>query len=110
MNLAQKKCVPCEAGTPPLSSSKVGELLREVPNWELNEKGKLARRFKFKDFGESLSFVNKVGNLAEKENHHPDIKIVYNRVTLELITHNIGGLSENDFVMAAKISEISGPA
>lgn len=107
MNLAQKKCIPCEAGTPPLSQEEADELLKEIPGWELTEKGRLARKFKFQDFGQALSFVNQVGRIAEEEGHHPDIKIVYNRVTLELITHAIGGLSENDFILAAKVNKLT---
>lgn len=107
MDLIQRKCVPCEEGTLPLSKEQVKEFLKLVPEWKLTEKGKIVRKFKFRDFAESLSFVARIGELAEKEGHHPDIKIVYNRVTLELITHVISGLSENDFVMAAKINELS---
>lgn len=107
MDLTQRKCIPCDAGPPPLSKDKVEEFLRIVPEWELTDKVKIVRKFKFRNFAESLSFVNRVGDLAEDEGHHPDIKIIYNRVTLELITHTISGLSENDFVVAAKITELA---
>lgn len=107
MDLTQRKCVPCEAGTPALSKEKIRKFLTLVPEWELTEKGKIVRKFKFRNFAEALSFVNRVGDLAEDEGHHPDIKIIYNRVTLALITHTISGLSENDFVVAAKITELA---
>jgi 4a-hydroxytetrahydrobiopterin dehydratase len=82
-------------------------LMGQVPGWELkSDEQKLVRRFKFKGFREAMSFVNGVADLAEAEGHHPDMHIFWNRVRLELTTHAIKGLSENDFVMAAKISEL----
>ena len=103
-NLISKKCVPCEGGTPPLEAEKIQEYLKELEGgWEVRENKMIARRFKFKTFRESIDFVNRVANLAESEGHHPDIIIRYNKVTLELSTHAIGGLSENDFILASKI-------
>lgn len=105
--LAGKRCVPCEGGTPSLSDEEARRLLAELGDeWELAE-GKLRRTFKFKDFRQALDFVNRVGEIAEQEGHHPDITINYNRVRLELVTHAIGGLSENDFIVAAKASRLS---
>ena len=105
-DLTKKRCVPCEGGMPPLPQEKVDELLKEVPEWELEE-GKVVRRFKFKDFKEAISFVNKVADLAESENHHPNISIFgWNKVKLIFFTHAIKGLSKNDFIMAAKVNEI----
>ena len=103
--LAQKKCVPCEGGVQPLSESHVQELLPQVPEWVLEE-SKLKREFKFKNFVQAMEFVNKVAEIAEGEGHHPDISIHYNRVSLELYTHAINGLHENDFILAAKVNEI----
>ena len=109
-DLTQKHCVPCEGGTPPLPAEKEDEMLKQVQHdngkWILVRDGthKITRLFSFKDFKEALSFVNKVGELAESEGHHPDIKIVYNKVQLDLFTHAVGGLSENDFIMASKIN------
>lgn len=105
MSLLEKKCVPCESGTPPLSPEKIKVFLEEVPSWEIKE-GHVYKQFKFRNFKESMNFINKVAEIAEKEGHHPDIKISYNKVAIELFTHSIKGLSENDFIVAAKISRI----
>jgi 4a-hydroxytetrahydrobiopterin dehydratase len=107
MNLAAKKCVACEGGIPPLS----GELLRKYFNelkgaWTMADEKNIARDFVFKDFNEAVVFVNAIAELAESEGHHPDITIRYNKVRLELTTHAIGGLSENDFILAAKINGV----
>ncbi len=108
MDLTKKHCVPCEEGGNPLPEEKENELIKEVPGWTLIRDGtnKITRLFKFKNFKESLAFVNKVGELAEEEGHHPDIKIVWNKVQLDLFTHAVGGLHENDFVMASKINNM----
>jgi 4a-hydroxytetrahydrobiopterin dehydratase len=105
MDLKDKKCVPCEGGTPPFTEKQAKKYFFQVKGWELEGKS-IKKRFKFKDFAEAMKFVNKVAKIAEKEDHHPDILINYNRVKLELSTHAIGGLSENDFILAAKIDEI----
>ena len=90
-----------------MAAEKVKKLLREIPEWELDE-GKVVRRFKLKDFREAIDFVNKVANLAEDENHHPNISIYgWNKVKLTFFTHAIKGLSENDFIMAAKVNKIT---
>ncbi len=103
--LKEKKCIPCEEGGNPLPENEAKELLKKVPNWELRGK-KIERNFEFTDFKESMQFVNKVADIAEEQGHHPDFHIHYNKVTLELWTHSMNGLSENDFVMAAKINDI----
>ncbi len=105
MDLTTKHCVPCEGGTPPLPDAKEDKFKMHVPQWILVREGvhKITRQCKFKDFREAMHFVNKVANLAEAEGHHPDIKIVYNKVQFDLFTHAVGGLSENDFIMASKI-------
>jgi len=108
-DLLSKKCVPCEGGTPPLTAEDVRGLLAQVPGWESIGGQKIEKSFKFRDFKAAMEFVNKVAGLAEQEGHHPDIHIHYNRVRLELWTHAIGGLSENDFIAAAKINAIWGP-
>ncbi|MDO8582924.1 MAG: 4a-hydroxytetrahydrobiopterin dehydratase [bacterium] len=112
MDLTKKHCVPCEGGIPPLPDNKEDEMLKQVQHdnggWILLRDGthKITRQFKFSDFKEAMVFVNKVADLANSEDHHPDIKIVYSKVQLDLFTHAVGGLSENDFIMAAKIDEI----
>jgi len=106
-NLLQKHCVPCEGAVPPLPQSDAEKLLKEAcADWKLSDGKKISREFKLKNFKEALQFVNKVAHLAEAEGHHPDILVHYNRVTLELWTHAIDGLSENDFIMAAKIDAL----
>lgn len=107
MSLHNKKCVPCEGDTPPLTEERVGELRRELkPEWHLTPDRKLRRVFGFRDFPAAIKFVDQVAALAEAEGHHPDILINYNKVALTLWTHFIGGLSENDFILGAKIDDL----
>ena len=105
--LTQRHCVPCEGGTPPMEAGAAREMLGVVPGWELGD-NKLTRRFKFRDFAEAMAFVNRVADLADAEGHHPDIHISWNRVRLDLTTHAIKGLSDNDFIMAARTNELAG--
>lgn len=94
---------------PPLSADAAGILLRELdPAWTIVDGKKLRRAFRFGDFAAAMAFVNRVADIAQREGHHPDLRIRYNRVTVELETHAIGGLSENDFIVAAKIDGIGG--
>ena len=103
--LTEKRCVPCEGGMPPLKKAEVEKFLSQVPGWSL--KGKwITKEFKFKNFVAAMKFVNRVADLAEQEGHHPDIHIHYNIVRLDLWTHAIDGLSENDFILAAKIDAL----
>src|SRR3989344_2023257 len=100
-NLVKKKCVPCEVGGTPLSVSDALKLQKQVPSWSLSGDGKsISRDWKFKDFVGAMRFVNSVADTAEEEGHHPDIHISYNKDRLEMFTHAIGGLSENDFILA----------
>jgi len=111
LDLASRRCVPCEGGVPPLGREEAERLRAAVQRWESDEDGKAIRRtFKFKNFKEAIAFVNAVADIAESEGHHPDITIRYQRVTLTLTTHAIGGLSENDFILAAKIDRLHGAA
>lgn len=106
-DLAQKKCVPCAGGVPPLTKAQAENYLRETPGWEIREGDKkIGREFKFKNFKMAMTFVGKVAKLAEAEGHHPDFHVFYNRVVLESWTHAIGGLAENDFILAAKINNL----
>jgi 4a-hydroxytetrahydrobiopterin dehydratase len=107
-NLVAKKCVPCKGGVVPFGLEKIEEMLLQVKGWEVFDNKKIQKSFKFKTFREAIDFVNKVADVAEQEGHHPDIHIHYNKVKLVLWTHAIGGLSENDFIMAAKIDLILG--
>ena len=108
MDLTQKKCIPCEAGTPPLTKDQYQPLLKQLKlDWEVIEGKKIRREFKFKDFVKAISFINKVADLAEAEGHHPNFHIYYSRVVIDLYTHKINGLSENDFILAAKIEELN---
>jgi 4a-hydroxytetrahydrobiopterin dehydratase len=105
MDLAEQECEPCAAGGTPLSAREAEELFREVPKWSLKEKS-IERELRFKGFRQAMDFVNKIAAVAEEEGHHPDIFISYNRVRLFLSTHKIGGLSRNDFILAAKIDRL----
>lgn len=106
-NLKEGRCEPCERGATPLSVEATNQFLKELkPEWKLGE-GSISRRFTFRDFKESMAFVNKVAEIAEREWHHPDITIFFNTVDIKLSTHSIKGLSRNDFILAAKIDAIS---
>ncbi|EKD90996.1 MAG: hypothetical protein ACD_30C00052G0014 [uncultured bacterium] len=102
-DLTKKKCVPCDTGEGKLEQNKVKEYLKAVHEWFLIG-DTIVREYKFKDFKEAMSFINRVADLAEEEGHHPDIFVSYNKVKLTLMTHAAGGLTENDFIMAAKIN------
>ncbi len=105
--LASKKCVPCRGGIPPLGEAQARDYLSGAPGWSLEERGtRLKRRFEFGDFKKAMEFVNRVAEIAEEEGHHPDIAIHWNKVDLLLWTHKIGGLHENDFILAAKIDRL----
>ena len=107
MSLTQKKCGPCEGGVPPLTKDPIALFLSQLKQkWAVVDNKKIRREFKFEDFAEAMKFVNKVAALAEEEGHHPDLHIHWNKVLIELWTHEIGGLAENDFIVAAKIEEI----
>ena len=107
MELTEKKCVACEGDVPPIKGTEIQEYLSQLKNpWEVIDETKIQRNFTFKDFIESMKFVNSLAELAEKEGHHPDIHIHYNEVLIVLWTHAIGGLSENDFIVAAKIDAL----
>jgi len=104
LNLERKRCAPCEGGMPPLMKKQIDELKGEIETaWEVENLKKLKREFTFKDFKEALGFVNQVGEIAEKEGHHPDITLSWGKVGIELTTHAIQGLSINDFILARKI-------
>jgi 4a-hydroxytetrahydrobiopterin dehydratase len=100
--------MPCEGGTPPFSNQQEDVYIKETPSWILDREKvhKLKKRFSFKNFKEAMQFINKIAYLAEEEGHHPDICIFFNKLDISLFTHAVGGLSENDFIMAAKIDKL----
>jgi 4a-hydroxytetrahydrobiopterin dehydratase len=106
--LTNKKCVACEGGIPPMTKEEIDVLKPQVPEWFVSDDGRfINREFVFKDFKEALSFANKVGELAESEGHHPDLFIHdYKKLAITLTTNAIKGLSENDFILAAKIDTL----
>ena len=107
-NLSGKKCVPCEGGVKPLPRVEIERLLQGLPDWKLHEDGKSIRRqFKCRDFMAAIHFFDAVAVIAEQEDHHPDLHLTgYRNVVVEMSTHAIGGLSENDFILAAKIDQV----
>ena len=108
MSFIEKTCEPCRGGVPPLNLSECQALLEHTPNWTLCENSsKLERIFTFQNFIDALSFVNSVAEVAEAENHHPDISFGWGYCKIVLFTHKIDGLHKNDFIMAAKINQIT---
>lgn len=108
IHLSEEKCTACEGGTPTLTEAEYAPLLAELPaDWNIVGSKVLTKEFSFRDFREALIFVNKVGEIAETENHHPDINLHnYKQVMISLSTHAIGGLSRNDFILASKIENL----
>lgn len=106
MRLFEKTCEPQPEGSDGLSQGQIDELLPQLEGWRVIDGAKLAKEFKFKNFAQALAFVNQVGEIAEAEDHHPDIWFTYGKARLEIQTHSIGGLSENDFILAAKLDRI----
>jgi 4a-hydroxytetrahydrobiopterin dehydratase len=106
--LTSKHCTPCEGGVPPLNRDQVRQFQAAVPQWQLTADGQRIRReWRVKNFLTGLDFFNRVGRLAEEEGHHPDLHLVgYRNVAIEIWTHAINGLSENDFILAAKIDQL----
>ena len=106
MELSEKKCIPCEGGIPPLDKNEIKRYLDVLNNWELSDNLKISKLFRFVNFRHTMTFVNKVAEIAESEGHHPDLHVSYSTCVVELWTHAIHGLSENDFILAAKIDRI----
>lgn len=106
--LASRQCVPCRGGMPPMRGDEIKEFLGELRDWEVFEEHHLRKDFKFGDFREALSFVNRVGELAESQGHHPDISFGWGYAEIKIWTHKIDGLSESDFILAAKIDALPG--
>jgi 4a-hydroxytetrahydrobiopterin dehydratase len=106
MDLAEKRCVPCRGGVPPLTREQIDKLLPQVAGWEVVEQHHLTRTYTFPDFVSALEFVNRVGAIAEQEGHHPDIYLSWGKVEIRIWTHKINGLTESDFILAAKIGRV----
>jgi 4a-hydroxytetrahydrobiopterin dehydratase len=105
--LAERECAPCKGGTPPLKGKQLEEFASELgAGWRVVDQHHLEKEYAFKDFREALDFTNRVGELAEAQQHHPDIYLTWGKVKLTLWTHKIGGLSESDFIFAAKVNEL----
>lgn len=104
--LATRECVPCRGGVPPLKGDEIQGLLSKLDQWSVVNEHHLTKVYKFKDFKESLAFVNRVGELAEQQGHHPDICFGWGRVEVTLWTHKIDGLTESDFILGAKIDAL----
>ncbi len=101
--LAKKDCVPCRGGVPPLSGDRIAELLGQLDGWKVEKEHHLTKAYAFPDFAEALAFVNRVGAIAEQQGHHPDLHLAWGKVRVEVWTHKIDGLTESDFIFAAKI-------
>jgi len=105
--LQEKKCLPCEGGVDPLSHAESEKLLGQLNKWHLSEDGKtITKAYSFKNFYHTMSFVNAIAFIANQENHHPDMEVGYDYCRVTFMTHAIGGLSENDFICAAKIDDL----
>jgi 4a-hydroxytetrahydrobiopterin dehydratase len=105
-DLASKKCVPCRGGVPPLAGKELEILSKQLPHWKVVEAHHITRTYTFPDFKQALAFVNRVGELAEEQGHHPDILLGWGKAEVTTWTHKIDGLTESDFILAAKIDKI----
>jgi 4a-hydroxytetrahydrobiopterin dehydratase len=106
MPLADQTCVPCKGGVPPLKGAALDSLKAELPGWDVIEEHHLRKTFTFPDFQKALDFVNRAGAIAEEQGHHPDILLAWGKAEVTTYTHKINGLTESDFVLAAKIDRV----
>ena len=106
-SLVKGKCIPCEAGTPPLQGDEIQNLLAQVQGWEVKQDKEIGKKWKFENFIQAFDFVKKIAELAESEGHHPDITLGWGKASVKPTTHAIGGLASNYFIMAAKIDAIN---
>ncbi len=105
--LADKQCIPCKGGVPPLGKAETDQLLKKLNGWSIQKEYHLTRQFKLGDFKSALALVNRIGDLAESQGHHPDIYLAWGKVGVEIWTHKINGLTESDFILAAKIDKLA---
>jgi 4a-hydroxytetrahydrobiopterin dehydratase len=106
-DLANKQCVPCRGGVPPLKGSQLQALAGQLQGWQVVDEHHITKSYKFADFASALAFVNKVGAVAEEQGHHPDIFLAWGRADVTIWTHKVDGLTESDFILAAKIDRIA---
>ena len=106
MSLAEKTCIPCRGGVPPLKGEALDGLKSQLPDWEVIAEHHLHRLFRFPDFKKALDFVNRVGAIAEEQGHHPDILLTWGKAEITIWTHKVNGLTESDFILAAKIDQL----
>jgi 4a-hydroxytetrahydrobiopterin dehydratase len=106
--LAEKRCIPCSGGTPALTQDQIAGFAPQVPEWKVIDNHHVQRTYKFKDFQEALAFVNRIGEIAEEQGHHPDICFGWGHAEVTIWTHAINGLTESDFILAAKIDRLQG--
>jgi 4a-hydroxytetrahydrobiopterin dehydratase len=106
VSLADKKCVPCRGGTPPLEGAELRRLADQLPDWNIIEEHHIAKSFLFPDFRKALDFVNRVGEVAEEQGHHPDLNLSWGKVDVVIFTHKIRGLTDSDFILGAKIDRL----
>ena len=104
--LASQTCVPCRGGVPPLKGGELQQILQQVPHWKAVNEHHITRTFNFPDFKQALAFVNRVGEVAEQQGHHPDILLTWGKAEVTMWTHKIDGLTRSDFIMAAKIDQL----
>jgi len=104
--LTSKKCQPCEEGSPALKGEELRKLFAQLEGWNLVNEHHLEKEYRFPDFAQALAFVNRLGEVAEEEGHHPDIFLTWGKVSVTLWTHSVGGISENDFILAAKADAV----
>src|SRR5258708_4757068 len=105
MSLAEKHCVPCKGGVPPLKGADLDSYRAQVPGWQVANEHHLERTYTFPDFRTALAFVNRAGEIAEAEGHHPDLYLAWGKVGVKIWTHKIDGLTESDFILAAKLDQ-----
>jgi 4a-hydroxytetrahydrobiopterin dehydratase len=106
MSLAEKHCVPCRGGVPPLHGEELEKMKAQLPDWQVVDGHHLTRSYTFPDFKTALDFVNRAGAIAEEEGHHPDLYLAWGKVDVKTWTHKIDGLTESDFILAAKIEKL----
>ena len=106
-DLASQTCVPCRGGVAPMKGAELQQILQQVPQWKAVNEHHITRAFTFPDFKQALALVNRVGEVAEQQGHHPDILLKWGKVEITLWTHKIDGLTQSDFIMAAKIDQLS---